>query len=491
MNSSALATIFRVCEWITELLIYLGLLFGPWAFGTTQAWSIRVMNGVGFALGFLWLAKLALRLLGYRPVRWIQHSTSANPERLLRRERWFSAFLFAGTVFILGYCLVSAVNARAIYHANAWSFDYLRSVPWLPHSYDQKSTWEQFWKLLGLAGFFWALRDWLLTLSPREIQRVQEEGFLFQSASRLPLRLRRLFWLLALNGAALSMQGLIQRVEGGNKLLWAVVPRINTEPVSQFGPYAYRANAAQYLNLLWTAVLGFWWASVSTRRRSHTGKSRFAMLLPCVAIMAVGPAISASRGGFLILMASLVMSCVILWTAQKSGHWTLKAGILLVLTTIVGVGILLGWESLAPRMEMIHEGYDARQGLYLTGHYMARDNAVFGTGPGTFESMHQLYRRSNSDEALSYMHNDWLEAIITFGWVGAVPIFLSLILIFSHWFWSGGVDGNGYFAMFLWLSLAGCLVHACFDFPMQIHSVLALFLVIGCVLSTLSRRITP
>jgi len=61
------------------------------------------------------------------------------------------------------------------------------------------------------------------------------------------------------------------------------------------------------------------------------------------------------------------------------------------------------------------EGYEARQGLYLAGHYMARDNDVFGTGPGTFNTMYQLYGRHQPDEWLAYMHNDWLETLITFG----------------------------------------------------------------------------
>ena len=85
--------------------------------------------------------------------------------------------LAAGTFCILLYCLISAWNARAIYHPGEWSFEYRNAIPWLPHSYDQASSWEAFWKYLGLAGLFWALRDWLLTLSPKEAARFELEGF--------------------------------------------------------------------------------------------------------------------------------------------------------------------------------------------------------------------------------------------------------------------------------------------------------------------------
>src|SRR2546423_550058 len=63
--------IYRVCEDLTELLIYCMVIFSPWAFGNTQEWSIWVMNICGYVLGLLLLLKLSIRRLkGYRPARW-------------------------------------------------------------------------------------------------------------------------------------------------------------------------------------------------------------------------------------------------------------------------------------------------------------------------------------------------------------------------------------------------------------------------------------
>ena len=484
--------LYRTSDWVTEYLVCFAILFGPWAFGTTQPWSIQVLNGVGFSLGLLWLGKLFIRSIGYQPLRWTQFSGNGESGRWLRAEHRFTLMLAAGTFCILLYCLISAWNARAIYHPDQWSFEYRRAVLWLPHSYDQASSWEAFWKYLGLAGLFWALRDWLLTLSPREAARFEPEDFPNQTNSRLPVRLRRLFWILSVNGTLLAIEGIIQRAEGGNKLLWLMVPRYNQDPQSQFGPYAYRANAAQYFNLLWPSVLGFWWAGVSSLRRCKSVKhsaqrKRLAALLPCVLVMAICPLLSSSRGGAIVLAINLIMAGGVLWIAQRRRHWIAKLLLLLLLAGVVGGGGLLGWKTLVPRMEMIQNGYEVREGLYLAGGYMARDNAVFGTGPGTFGVMYQLYRRSEADEWLAYMHNDWLETLITFGRLGAAPIFLSALLVFFHWFWSGGIYGNRYFIMLLWISLAGCLIHACFDFPLQVHSVLTLFLVLCAVLSCLSR----
>src|SRR5450759_1907027 len=99
---------YRISDGLTEGLIYFAILFGPWAFGTTQPWSIQVMNGVGLALGLLWLGKLCIRFSGHQPLRWTILSGNRESGRSLKTERRFTWLLAAGTLFILLYCLISA-----------------------------------------------------------------------------------------------------------------------------------------------------------------------------------------------------------------------------------------------------------------------------------------------------------------------------------------------------------------------------------------------
>ena len=42
--------------------------------------------------------------------------------------------------------------------------------------------------------------------------------------------------------------------------------------------------------------------------------------------------------------------------------------------------------------------------------------------------------------------------------------------------------------LLIWVALVGCLVHARYDFPFQIYSILFLFLTICALLFNLSRR---
>ena len=63
--------LYGLCEDLTEALIYCMIVFGPWAFGTTEPWSIWLMTGAGCLSGLLLACKLAIRRLkGCRPARW-------------------------------------------------------------------------------------------------------------------------------------------------------------------------------------------------------------------------------------------------------------------------------------------------------------------------------------------------------------------------------------------------------------------------------------
>jgi len=402
------------------------------------------------------------------------------------------------TVAILGYCLVSALNARATCDPATLSFDYHNKyVHWLPHSFDSRRTWFAFWSCLGLAFSFWAVRDWLLGKSAAEARAErQTTGPGGKARAALfPARLRRLFWLLAINGGLLGVEGIVQRLEGSGKLLFLVRPRIHQTAAGQFGPYAYYANAAQYFNLLWPACLGFWW---TLRRARQFGGHGHRLVLLCCAIMAACPVISTSRGGALITVGMLVLSTLYLAATQvrfgphrhdgARKRMILLAVLALFFTGALALGFSLGWKALKPRLVTLQEGFQSREAMYDAFRPMARDYPVFGTGPGTWETVSDLYRISTEAEWWAQLHNDWLETRITFGWVGSAFIALALATVLLRWFARGGIRGGRRFVLLTWLGLGGCLVHARFDFPFQIHSIVFLFLLLCAVLFTLSRR---
>jgi hypothetical protein len=490
---------YKACDGMSGKLIYLMVVFSPWAFGTTQPWSIWTMNCLGYALGALLSIKLAIRwLTGYRNPRWAARGdeTSEGLSKSGLRVRALTRALAILTVLVLVYCFVSAINARSHYHAKEARFEYFHFISWLPHSYDQKSSWQAFWNYLALGLSFWALHEWVVGKSPVEerADRSKHVDFRSKRVMLVPERLRRLLWVLSINGGLLGLEGIIQRIVGTNHLLFLVGTRINREAESQFGPYAYRSNAAQYFNLVWPVCLGFWWTMQRAARAEFRNAKRFDLgwhhiILVCVMIMATCPIISTTRAGAFVAVLNLLAAAAILWSAQRRGDLKAKMRVLAFLGLILGFGALLGWEKLAPRFEAgtFHEGLAGRNAIYDTARPMASDYPLFGTGPGTFASLFQFYRVDPDEYWPAQLHNDWLETRITFGWLGSLLVALSLGVVLTRWVVPGGIHGGVRLVMLLWVALAGCLLHARYDFPFQIYSILFAFLVICAILFSISR----
>ena len=507
--------VHQMADTISEALIYLAIVFAPWAFGSaqssvlpqiklfgcTQTWTVWTMSLTGYLLGLLLLVKISIRLLsGYQPLRWVIDSKKSRDEKSERgtsREcaaKIITLGLATCTALILLYSLISVINARSTYQPEQFRFDYHDYKNWLPHSHDSRSSWQAFLNYLGLAGIFWALRDWLLGKTVTETRAERKtDGASSGQVSLLPARLRRLLWLLSINGSLLAVEGIAQRIGGSNKLIWLMQPRVNREAEYQFGPYAYRANAAQYFNLLWPVALGFWWtlrrsAQLVMERTGRVKNRAHNFLLPGVIAMAACPIMSSSRGGAAIAIAGLAMAAVILSSALRRAHGATKFGLFLFFVAILVLGFAFGWDKLGDRMKDFNRNFGERQDIYAMARPMATEHPMFGTGPGTFSVLFQFYRTSDDAYWPEQLHNDWLETRITYGWVGSLFIALAFLCVLARRFLPGGIQCGWRFTALLWLSLAGCLIHALFDFPMQMYSVLQLFIVICAILFNLSRR---
>ena len=489
--------LYRLGDDLSGGLILSMLIFSPWAFGTTQPWSIACMNAAGFTLGGLLLLKLFIRKIKKYPApRWDRFSTHSGT--MSRRQhpftRWLTHSLVILTVAVLAEILISALNAAADYDSNAGTFQDRQYLAWLPHSFDGARTWRYFWMYLGLAAAFWSLVDWLPGMTSSEERAVYAGGNgVEKSVPLLPSRLRTLLSVLCINGALLGLEAIIQRASGSNKLLFLVVPHVHKEGASQFGPYAYRSNAAQYFNLLWPVCLGYWW----TLQRTARGRAHPWLLLGA-AIMAACPIISASRGGALVSAGILVAAMLYLGMTgifayagrnrDGSFRWSTTGWLLAFAAVSLSLGWYFGWDVLGPRMDQLGEGYEDREAMFAAAAPMAKDFPVFGTGPGTFGTVFQLYRFSNLVYWPEQLHNDWLETRVTFGWFGFLLLLAALACVWLRWFVPGGIHGSRRFVVLSWLALIGGLVFARFDFPFQIHSTLFLFLVICAILFGLSRN---
>lgn len=475
--------LYRLADGAAGGVIFLMAVFSPWAFGTTEAWAVWTMNYAAGLLGALLLVKLFIRKIKkYSAPRWDAAGPADKVNSHSARVATATAVLAWLTGALLLFCLVSALNAAASYDPEKHFFTYRPHLGWLPHSLDANRTWFYFWTYLGHAAAFWSVRDWLLGRTEAEEKMLRQQTA--SAAPVLPARLRQLLGLLVVSGTALGLEAIVQRAAGSSKLLFLVQPEVNPAGDTQFGPYAYRSNAAQYFNLLWPVCLGAWWLL----RREGWWKTNF--LLAAAAVMAACPVISTSRAGALTAAGMLALAAVFFLGTeirrfrQRGGGAARPARNLvptiLFLATTLGLGWYFGWSKLAPRLEQFSEGLASREQIYADARPMAADYPVFGTGPGTFGTVFQLYRISNATYWPEQLHNDWLETRITFGWTGFLLALAALGCVAA-----AGSRAPRRFALMAGLALAGCLVQARYDFPLQIHSVLFLFLLISAMLLAL------
>lgn len=478
---------YKGCDYFSGCLLCFAVVFTPWAFGTTQPWSIWTMNFTGYTLGLALLCKLfIINRKHYKPPQW----TDTEAGLTYNKSNLGMGIL---TVVLLGYCLVSAINARSSYEPATMQFQYLSHVKWLPHSYDRARTLQVFANYLALACFFWAARDWLMGKTANESRAASATGSVSHQTYYLPGRLRLLLWILSVNGALIGIESIAQRLSGTNKLLWFMPTRINADAESQFGPYPYRGNAAQYFNLLWPVALAFWWTlRREIRHRLNPGDSRrkkiVVGLLAAVLIMIACPVITLSRGGALVAFGNMAVVSIMLVFALRRQHPLMRFGVILFFSASAAIGLWFSWDELGTRLKDSGEGLRNREATFEIARQIARDFPVFGTGPGTFEPVFQFYRSSEDEYWPTQLHNDWLETRITFGWAGSILIALLFLLTVTRWFFGRGIRTGWRFTTLLWLGLAGCLVHALYDFPFQIYSILLVFLMVCAVLSTLCRQ---
>ncbi len=126
-----------------------------------------------------------------------------------------------------------------------------------------------------------------------------------------------------------------------------------------------------------------------------------------------------------------------------------------------------------------------RNEVYANARRMANDYVWWGSGAGTFSSLHQFYLQPGQVWA-AYAHHDWLETRITFGRIGFTLIAVGFVLLFVRSWIGRGLAVIPILLAFWWLALGGCLAHAVFDFPFQVYSIFFLFVLLSSVLLVLT-----
>src|SRR5687768_15623260 len=119
----------KVLEIIGGILLCLLIVATPWMFGTTEDWSVRLMNFGSYGAGVIFLAAA------------ICNRIAGTQLEVTTRERVIKYVFLAFNLAVLGFCGVALWNARATFSLDERSFNYHDDYnPSLPTTYDADLT---------------------------------------------------------------------------------------------------------------------------------------------------------------------------------------------------------------------------------------------------------------------------------------------------------------------------------------------------------------
>jgi hypothetical protein len=413
-------------------------------------------------------------------ISWILSRKSTPTVQVVtsRKEAAASASFVLMNLVFLGYCAIAYYNPRATFSEDTQDFTYFENYkPWLPTTYDRDLTGQQLVDFLAFFGFFWSVRWWLNRGWCQTLERGRTNPTIFNNR-----RFRILAWTLTINAIALAFQSTLQRLTSSQKLLW-LRDSWWKSPDFCFGPFSYRGNAAEYFNLMWPLALGFcflFFKSKKDPRRRLAFEGPQLLLIPGLILLSVAPFLSLSRGGAIVAGMGLT-GFVFLLASEYWRSWSAKVALLAGIVVFAVVLWVSTSKELLVRFELVKGDLSGRKEIYENSKKITEDFPLFGTGPGTFRSVYELYRPSVSQSWHAFLHDDWLETRVCYGWIGFSLVCLQLLTFVIWIFAPGRAPVPRILFGCLLISLGGTLLKAKFDFPFQTYSIFLTFILVSAI----------
>jgi hypothetical protein len=445
-SSETVAKILRLLVETPRWLLLGALVYAPWAYGATRPLTIQILSVLLGLICLLWGIGCVAR-----------HCSPRLP---------LSPRLAATAILAQGWWM--AVNAHSSFNEQLWAL--LPQNPFFtkaPGSFDGPGSIRTMFLFTGLMGVLLFCCD----------------------LSRRPIWRKRVWVTIALAGASIAAFGVFQKIVGESALAltWEAGKR---DIANTFAMFRYRGNAGAYLNLILPLAAGL--AFLGFRRIHQHWEKTFWLVVIFVVI--AGIQLNPSRASWCIAIALglTVIGRIVLhhWRARSEDFQPkllaiYGALIAMTLLAVAAISFSGGWETSWRRIGQmgIKPGDRRPTEVYLK---MAHDAGAMGFGPGTFQAMFPTYQRSydfGGREMPQFWthaiwlnaHQDYLQTLIEWGFLGtlfwgllvvggiirgAMHSFKRRIEFSQRWLLFGSV-----------LALAGALIHAWVDFPLQIASI--------------------
>lgn len=367
--------------------------------------------------------------------------------------------------------------------------------PGLPGAVDKAEAWDRLSYIVPCLGLIWGTRKlaisrpaWFLTIA------------------------RTIFW----TGSAVALLGLLQRWTGATGIYWSDQLSFPGRPFF-FGTFRSPGIASSYLNialamglatLLIPARSGFPAAS----RRFRTGSGILHSL--CLILVMTGAISAGSKAGAIFALLTVAIWIPLNWRSMVDayrrsaerfpGNRRLERN--LITAVILGIALLA---ILSFAGTVVTRWQKSIDGNFASLTTRAATNAVQlkmirdpewgapGFGPGSFYPLYPYYDDDAHKQGIYvYGHNDYLQTLIEWGWLGtsafALVIIGAMVLLSREIFFHKTEHSRSRIILMRGslIAIAVCLIHATIDFPFQIESIaVTLSVLLGLAWSSSGLRI--
>lgn len=355
------------------------IICSPFLYGGTTDQAIHILNVVLLAGALLWLTGLIID----------------------RRRPYCPIPVFISVLILMGQGWWMTINAHAIHDPEFWQFaPYCPLVPWLPGSFDHIGSKAIMLRLTSLLSSFLAILD-------------------FSQRSRW---VKRFQWSMAAAGIGVAALGIWQKMAFQPLTIWPV------ENVSSntFATFWYHGNAAAFLNTTWPIAVG---AAICAFSFGASHLLRSIWMAGSMLILS-GLIINVSKAGHAIAAILLLFACLLSLLRWRSillrygwKHVLAASGVGITITLWIFMqfdhSITAGrWKQFLAR-----EAWDSRFQVAGQCVDMLPQTGWFGSGPGTFASVHHQHLQKHSLDtrvAWKYAHNDYVQMIVEWGLPGSL-----------------------------------------------------------------------
>ena len=296
-------------------------------------------------------------------------------------------------------------------------------------------------------------------------------------------RIRRVVTILSIFGFVFAFFAILQGVLSPTKI-YGIYERQFAQP---YGSFVNRHNFAAYMEM--TLALPLALVLTGAIRRDQR-----LLYMTAIVLMAVALFLSGSRGGFVALVAELILLVLLATPLRGTKKIFVRLALAAALLVAVVAGtIFVGGESSLTRIAETATSKDVttnRTHIWAVTIDVIKHNLPFGGGLGAFGVAYTPTDDLSGLERVEQAHNDYLQTLADAGMIGLLIGGAFLFLVFRAAKQNIGTQNLFRRAVAIGAAagIFGVLVHSIFDFVLHTTAIAVLFLLLLALLSAAGRK---